>query len=200
MDNTETLHNQKWSLQKPLASESKQTSSNQYRWSLVLVVMDNIQTFHFKRMVTAETVGFRFEEDFFLVQIVIGFGCHAQHCDVSPQEHGCCRTRWYHVRSRPLQISTDYHWLLLSCTTLKRFTTRKWFLQKPLFFFTSEQICSNQYRWSQAFVVMDNTETFQHQYMVAAESVGFRFEADLFKSVQLIIGFGCHGQAWDISE
>ena len=78
MDNTETLHNQKWSLQKPLASESKQTSSNQYRWSLVLVVMDNIQTFHYKRMVTAETVGFRFEQDLFLVPIIIGFGSHAQ--------------------------------------------------------------------------------------------------------------------------
>ena len=40
---------------------------------------------------------------------------------------------------------------------------------------------------------MDNIETFQNQNMVAAETVGFTFEADLVKSVQIFIGFGCHG-------
>ena len=30
--------------------------------------------------------------------------------------------------------------------------------------------------------------------MVAAETVGFRFEADLFTPVQTMQGVGCHGQ------
>ena len=34
---------------------------------------------------------------------------------------------------------------------------------------------------------MDNIETFHHQKKVAAENVGSRFEADLFKSVQMIL-------------
>ena len=87
---------------------------------------------HTNIMAAAQTVGFRFEENFFLVLIIIGFGCHAQNWDVSPQENGCCRIRRFQVRSRPFQISTDYHGLVLSCTTLKRVTTRKWLLQKPL--------------------------------------------------------------------
>ena len=41
---------------------------------------------------------------------------------------------------------------------------------------------------------MDNIETFHTKRMVAAETVGFGFEEDLFKSVQIIIGFGCHAQ------
>ena len=36
---------------------------------------------------------------------------------------------------------------------------------------------------------MDNMEMFHHKKMVAAENVGFRFEADLFKSVPVIISF-----------
>ena len=36
---------------------------------------------------------------------------------------------------------------------------------------------------------MDNVETFHHKTTVAAETVGFRFEADLFKPVRIIIGF-----------
>ena len=35
---------------------------------------------------------------------------------------------------------------------------------------------------------MDNTETFHNKSMVVAESVGFRFEADPFKSVPMILG------------
>ena len=38
---------------------------------------------------------------------------------------------------------------------------------------------------------MDNIETFHHKKAIAAGNVGFRFEADLFKSVQIIIGSGC---------
>ena len=34
---------------------------------------------------------------------------------------------------------------------------------------------------------MNNIETSHHKKIVAAENVGFRFEADLFNSVQLII-------------
>ena len=49
---------------KPLVSDSKPTSSNRYRSSKALVVMDNIDTFfHHMRIVAAETVGFRFEAD-----------------------------------------------------------------------------------------------------------------------------------------
>ena len=52
----------------------------------------------------------------------------------------------------------------------------------------------NQYRCVLASVVMDNINMFQNKKMVAAENVGFRFEADLFKSVQIILGFASHGQ------
>ena len=65
MDNMETLHNKKWLLQKLLDSDLKQAFSNQYRSSKALAVMDNIETFHHKRIVAAETVGFKFEADFF---------------------------------------------------------------------------------------------------------------------------------------
>ena len=44
------------------------------------------------------------------------------------------------------------------------------------------------------FVVMDSIETFRIQKMVAAAIAGFRFEADLFKSVPMILGIGWHGQ------
>ena len=40
---------------------------------------------------------------------------------------------------------------------------------------------------------MDNTETLHNKKMVVAENNGFRFEAILFKSVQKILGSGCHG-------
>ena len=40
--------------------------------------------------------------------------------------------------------------------------------------------------------VIENTETFHNKTIVVAEKVGFRFEADLFKSVQTIQGFGAH--------
>ena len=46
---------------------------------------------------------------------------------------------------------------------------------------------------------MYNTETFRDEKMVVAETVGLRFEADLFKSVQIIQGFGGHGQHSDVS-
>ena len=65
MDNMETLHNKKWLLLKLLDSDLKQTSSNQYRSSKALPAMDNIETFHHKKRVAAEAVGFRFEADLF---------------------------------------------------------------------------------------------------------------------------------------
>ena len=46
---------------------------------------------------------------------------------------------------------------------------------------------------------MDNIEMYHNKKKVAAETVGFKFEADLFKSVQIIIGFGCHEQNRDAS-
>ena len=41
---------------------------------------------------------------------------------------------------------------------------------------------------------MDNIETFHHNAMVVPETVGFAIEADVFKSVLIILGFGFHGQ------
>ena len=57
-----------------------------------------------------------------------------------------------------------------------------------------KQTFSNQYRLSQSLVVIVNIETFHHQRTIDAETVRFMFKADLFKSVQIIPGFGCHGQ------
>ena len=45
---------------------------------------------------------------------------------------------------------------------------------------------------------MDNTETFHNKKRVVAGTVGFIFEADPFKSVTIVIGFGCHGQHRDV--
>ena len=84
-------------------------------------------------MVAAEIVGFRFEADLFKsAPMILCFGCHEQHWDVSPQEDGCSRSRWFRIRSRPLQMSTDDPRLWLSWTTLKCLTTTKRLLQKPL--------------------------------------------------------------------
>ena len=59
-------------------------------------------------MVAAETVGFRFEADLFKsVPMILSYGCHGQHWDVSSQENGCCRNRWFHSWSRHLQISSN---------------------------------------------------------------------------------------------
>ena len=45
-----------------------------------LAVMDSLETSHHKRMVAVDKVGFRSEADLFkTVQIIIDFGCHAQH-------------------------------------------------------------------------------------------------------------------------
>ena len=74
----------KWLLQKLLVSDSKQTSSNQYGLLYASAVMDNIETFHDKKTDAADIAGFRLEADFFKsVPMFVGFGCHAQHWDVS---------------------------------------------------------------------------------------------------------------------
>ena len=52
----------------------------------------------------------------------------------------------------------------------------------------SKQTFSNQYRSSKPLAVMDNIETLHKNRKVVAESVGFRFEAELFKSVPKILG------------
>ena len=130
-----------WLLQKPLVADSKQASSNQY-------VMDNMETFLNNKTVVADTVGLRFEAALFKsAPMFLVFGCHGQQWEVSQWDNGCCRNRWFHIRSRPLQISTDDLWFWLSWTTLRRFTIRAWFLQKPLVS-DSKQTPSNQYRWS----------------------------------------------------
>ena len=58
----------------------------------------------------------------------------------------------------------------------------------------SKQTSSNQYRLSYVLAVMDSIETPHHKKAVAADIVGFRFEAELFKAAQKFLGFGCHGQ------
>ena len=83
-----------------------------------------------------------------------------------------------------LQIRTDYHRLWLPCTTLKRFNTRTWLLQKPVVSVSKHTLFQINADDNKLFVFKDNIETFQNQNM----------EADLFKSVQIIIGFGCHEQ------
>ena len=103
--------------------------------------MDNTEMFHHKNIVAAEYVGFRFEADLFQsVPMIISFCCHGQHWDVPNSENGCCRNRWFQIRSRPFQISTDNHRRWLSWTTLRRFIIRngccrnRWFRirSKPL--------------------------------------------------------------------
>ena len=40
---------------------------------------------------------------------------------------------------------------------------------------------------------MDTIETCSHKNIVAAtKTIGFNFQADLFKSKQVILGVGCH--------
>ena len=113
-----------------------------------LVIMESIETFHNKKMIAAQTVGFIFEVDFFKsVQMIRSFGCHGQHWDVSQLENGSCRNLWFQIRSKPLQINTDYHRFWVSWTTLRRFTIRKRLLQQPLIS-DSRQTSSNQCRWS----------------------------------------------------
>ena len=41
---------------------------------------------------------------------------------------------------------------------------------------------------------MENIETLHHKKTVAADIVGFKLEADLFKSVPVLLGFSFHGQ------
>ena len=55
----------RWLLQKPLVSDSKQTSSKQYQWSQAVARMQNMETFHNQKMVVAEIVGLRLEADLF---------------------------------------------------------------------------------------------------------------------------------------
>ena len=127
--------------------------------------MHRIETFHYKKTVAADIVSFKLEADLFKsVPMFLDFGCHGQHSVVSQWENGCCRnrSRWFHIRSRPLQISTDDPRLWQSWTTLRRFTIRT--------------------------------------KKVVAETVGFRFEAHLFKSVPIILGSGWHRQNWDVSQ
>ena len=110
--------------------------------------MDDIETIHHKKMIVAETMGFKFQADLFKsVPMIIGW--------------------------RP--------W-----TTLKPFTFIKWLLKRQLVS-DSKQTSSNYCRLSMPIAVMDNIETVHNKNMVVAETVGFRFEAFLFKSVLMIL-------------
>ena len=41
---------------------------------------------------------------------------------------------------------------------------------------------------------MENIETIHHKKTVAADMVGFKLEADLVKSVPVLLGFSFHGE------
>ena len=162
--------------------------------------MHNIETFHKTKVVGAESVGFRFEADLFKSALIIirWCCCHAQHWNVPPQEDGCSRNRWFHIRSGlfqtvPMVISDcchAQHWDVskseYGCCRNRGFQIRS----RPL------QMSTDDPRF---LVVADNIETFHYKKMVAAETVGFRFESDLFKSVPIIISSGYRGQNWDAS-
>ena len=83
MDNIETFQNQNMvAAKKTLVSDQKPTFSNQYRPSQASAVMDNIETFHYKKTVVAETVVFKFEADLFKsVPMIVSFDCHGKHRD-----------------------------------------------------------------------------------------------------------------------
>ena len=70
---------------------------------------------------------------------------------------------------------------------------KKWLLKTTLVSY-SKQTCLNHYRSSKELAVRDNIETFYHKRIVAAEAVGFVFEADVFESAPMFLGWGCHGQ------
>ena len=57
---------------------------------------------------------------------------------------------------------------------------KKWLLQKPLVSDLKQNFL-NQYITSRALAAMDSIEMVHNKKGVAAENVGFRFEADLFK-------------------
>ena len=59
---------------------------------------------------------------------------------------------------------------------------------------------SDQYGCTFVLVVMDHIETFHNKRAVAAETVGCTFEADLFKTVPMLLRCCCHGQHWDFSQ
>ena len=67
MDNTECFTMIKELLQKHGVSDSMQTSSNQYRSSRALAVMNNIETTYHQKIVAAENVGFIFEAELFQI-------------------------------------------------------------------------------------------------------------------------------------
>ena len=122
--------------------------------------MHNVEKVHRKKIVAAETVGCRLEADLFKsVRIIIGFGYHATHWNVSQQDNGRSRKGCFQIRSRPFQVGTDDRKCLLFWKTLRRFKTRICLLHKPLVS-DSKPTSSNQYRSSKAFAVMDNIETF----------------------------------------
>ena len=160
--------------------------------------MDNIETFHHKKSVVAETVGFRFKAYLFKsIPMFRGFDGLGQHWDVSQSENCRCRNSGFQIRSRPLNICTEYPRLWLSWTTWRRFNIRKRFLQKPLVSYL-KQTSSNQYRPSKTLAVLEIIATLHRNRIVVAETVGFWFEADVFKSVPMILHSGCHGQHWDV--
>ena len=84
---------------------------------------------------------------------------------------------------------------LVAMDHIKTFHNKKCLLHKPLVF-DLKQTSPKHYRSSKALAVMDNIETFHHKKIITAETVGFRFEADLFKLVPMILlaGAVCHEQ------
>ena len=169
--------------------------------------MDNIETLHHKKMVDAESVGFIFQADLCrYIQMIFGCGCPGQHRDFHHKKVVVAEVVGFGFEadvfeSVPMifRFNTDVFWLWLSWTTLRRFTQRRWLLQKPLVL-DSKHTSSNQYRCWLVLFVIDNLEMFHHNKMVFAGTIGLWLEADLFKSVPTILGFGCHEQHSHVSQ
>ena len=79
MDSIETLHNKKMVVAENVGSIRSRllqiSTDDPWFW----LSWTNFETVLHKITVAAETVVFRFEENFFLVPIIIGFGRHGQH-------------------------------------------------------------------------------------------------------------------------
>ena len=155
--------------------------------------MDNIETSQNQNMVAAETIGFRFEADLFKsVQIIIVFCWDVSHSNRLLQKPLVSYSKQTYLNQYRLSMA------LVVIDNIETFHNKKIVLQKPLVSYL-KQTFSNQHRSSSALAFMDNIETFHNEKNVVAETVGFRLEADLFKSVQIIQGFCCHGQHCDVS-
>ena len=139
--------------------------------------MDNIETIYNKNMVIAERVCFKFEADLLSsVLMILGFGCRGQPWNVSPYENGFYRNRWFHIRSSPLQISTNVSRLLVFMDNIEMLHHKTCVVAEAVGFRCKADL------FKSVPTHLGLGVHGQHDKMVAAKTVGFRFEADLFQN------------------